>query len=103
MQSQIRRVEENERDAVAKEKFKRERLRRRANRKQPRPHRKDVYKIEQQAEEEEAEEEEEECMTIDQGLRTERTRISISTQVDHATESGAHIVSMAGLDRLALL
>lgn len=98
MQSQIRRVEGNERDAVAKEKFKRERLRRRANRKQPGPHRKDVYKIEQQAEEEE-----EECMTIDQGLRTERTRISISTQVDHATESGAHIVSMAGLDRLALL
>ncbi len=84
MQSQIRRGEENERDAVAKEKFKRERLRRRANRKQP-------------------EEEEEECMTIDQGLRTERTQISISTQVDHATESGAHIVSMAGLDRLALL
>ncbi len=97
MQSQIRRVEGNERDAVA---VKRERLRRRANRKQPRPHRKDVYKIEQQAEEEE---EEEECMTIDQGLRTERTRISISTQIDHATESGAHIVSMAGLDRLALL
>jgi len=90
MQSQIRRVEGNERDAVAKEKFKRERLRRRANRKQPGPHRKDVYKIE---------EEEEECMTIDQGLRTERTRISISTQVDR----GAHIVSMAELDRLALL
>jgi hypothetical protein len=62
-----------------------------------------VYKIEQQAEEEEEEEEEEECMTIDQGLRTERTQISISTQIDHATESGAHIVSMAGLDRLALL
>jgi len=95
MQSQIRRVEKNERDAVAKEKFKRERLRRRANRKQPRPHRKDVYKIEQQAEEEEEKEEEEECMTIDQGLRTERTQISISTQIDHATESGAHIVSMA--------
>ncbi len=101
MQSQIRRVEGNERDAVAEEKFKRERLRRRANRKQPGPHRKDVYKIEQQAEEEE--EEEEECMTIDQGLRTERTRIPISTQIDHATESGAHIVSMARLDRLALL